>query len=129
MLAQTAICFLYQFFGRTLSEIYGKNSNGIEITIKLACCRELNHELKRSKRRAQKTEYIDFTDYKALPMDSVNCSEKEQTDCTKADAILKAMHLNEMEFAVLDCVLRNLVESEIIAELGIGRGGVCYRKK
>lgn len=54
MLAQTAICFLYQFFGRTLSEIYGKNSNGIEITIKLACCRELNHELKPFQKKSAK---------------------------------------------------------------------------
>lgn len=127
--AQTAICFLYQFLGKRVSDIYGKDSKGIEITIKLACYRELNRELKRSKRKAQKTEYIDFTDYKALPMDPVNCFEKEQTDYTKADAILKAMHLNEMELAVLDCVLRGLVRSEIIAELGIGRGSICYRKR
>ena len=39
------------------------------------------------------------------------------------------MHLNEMELAVLDCVLRGLVRSEIIAELGIGRGSICYRKR
>lgn len=127
--AQTAICFLYQFFGKRVSDIYGKDSKGIDITIKLACYRELNRELKRSKRKAQKTEYIDFTDYKALPMDPVNCFEKEQTDYTKADAILEAMHLSEMELAVLDCVLRGLVRSEIIAELGIGRGSICYRKR
>lgn len=127
--AQTAICFLYRFLGKRVSDIYGKDSKGIEITIKLACYRELNRELKRSKRKAQKTEYIDFTDYKALPMDPVNCFEKEQTDYTKADAILEAMHLNEMELAVLDCVLRGLVRSEIIAELGIGRGSICYRKR
>ena len=127
--AQTAICFLYQFIGRKVSDIYGKDRRGKEITIKLACYRELNRELKRSKRKAQRTEYIDFTDYKALPMDPVNCFEKEQTDYTKADAILEAMHLNEMEFAVLDCVLRGLVRSEIIAELRIGRGSICYRKR
>ena len=127
--AQTAICFLYQFLGKRVSDIYGKDSKGIEITIKLACYRELNRELKRSKRKAQKTEYIDFMHYKALPMDPVNCFEKEQIDYTKADAILEAMHLNEMELAVLDCVLRGLVRSEIIAELGIGRGSICYRKR
>ena len=127
--AQTAICFLYRFLGKRVSDIYGKDSKGIEITIKLACYRELNRELKRSKRKAQKTEYIDFTDYKALPMDPVNCFEKEQADYTKADAILEAMHLNEMELAVLECVLRGLVRSEIIAELGIGRGSICYRKR
>lgn len=62
-------------------------------------------------------------------MDPVNCFEKKQTDNTKVDAILEAMHLNEMKFAVLDCVLRGLVRSEIIAELGFGRGSICYRKR
>ena len=38
------------------------------------------------------------------------------------------MHLTEMELAVLNCVLRGMVRSEIIAELGIGRGSICYRK-
>ena len=37
-IAQTAICFLCQFMGRTVSDIYGKDSKGIEISIKLACC-------------------------------------------------------------------------------------------
>ena len=127
--AQTAICFLYQFIGRKVSEIYGKDRKGKEITIKLACYREVDNELMRYRRKMEKTSYIDFTSYKALPMDPVNCFEKEQKDYTKVDAILEAMHLNEMELAVLDCVLRGLVRSEIIAELGIGRGSICYRKR
>ena len=91
--------------------------------------REVDNELMRYRRKMEKTSYIDFTSYKALPMDPVNCFEREQTDYTKADAILKAMHLNEMELAVLNCILRGLVRSEIIAELGIGRGSICYRKR
>ena len=104
-------------------------TKGTEITIKLACYREVDGELMRYRRKMEKTSYIDFTSYKALPMDPVNCFEHEQTDYTKADAILEGMHLNEMELAVLDCVLRGLVRSEIIAELGIGRGSICYRKR
>ena len=123
------INFLYQFIGRKVSDIYGKDRKGKEITIKLACYREVDGLLMRYRRKMEKTSYIDFTSYKALPMDPVNCFEKEQTDYTKADAILEAMHLNEMELAVLDCVLRGLVRSEIIAELGIGRGSICYRKR
>ena len=41
--AQTAICFLYQFVGRTVHEIYGKDRKGKEISIKLACYREADH--------------------------------------------------------------------------------------
>lgn len=45
----------------------------------------------RYRRKMGKTSYIDFTSYKALLMDSVNCFEKEQADYTKADAIMEAM--------------------------------------
>ena len=41
--AQTAIRFLYQFAGRKVSEIYGKDRKGKEITIKLACYREVDN--------------------------------------------------------------------------------------
>ena len=41
--AQTAICFLYQFVGHSANEIYGKDRKGKEITIKLACYREVDH--------------------------------------------------------------------------------------
>ena len=34
--AQTAMCFLYQFLGRTVHEIYGKDKKGKDITIKLS---------------------------------------------------------------------------------------------
>ena len=48
--AQTAICFLYQFIGYTVHEIYGKDKRGKEITIKLACYRELDAEHMRLRR-------------------------------------------------------------------------------
>ena len=75
--AQTAICFLYQFAGRKASEIYGKDRKGKEITIKLACYREVDHFINllrnRTDRRGTVVESIDFTDYKALPMVTVIC--------------------------------------------------------
>ena len=41
--AQTAICFLYQLVGHSANEIYGKDCKGKEISIKLACYREVDH--------------------------------------------------------------------------------------
>ena len=77
--AQTAICFLYQFVGRKVSEIYGKDRKGKELTIKLACYREVDRFIdslrNRTDRRGTIVESIDFTDYKALPMDPENCFE------------------------------------------------------
>ena len=126
--AQTAICFLYQFIGRKVSEIYGKDKRGKEITIKIACYREIDGELMRLRRKAEKTDYIDFTDYKALPMDPVNCFEQEQTDYSKYDTIVEALQLSALELAILNCYMNGMVQSEVCTELGIGRGTINHRK-
>ncbi len=126
--AQAAICFLYQFIGRTVHEIYGKDRKGKEISIKLACYREIDGGLMRLRRKAEKTDYIDFTDYKALPMDPVNCFEQEQTDYSKYDTIVEALQLSALELAILNCYMNGMVQSEVCAELGIGRGTINHRK-
>ena len=126
--AQTAICFLYQFIGHTVHEIYGKDRKGNEISIKLACYREIDGELMRLRRKAEKTDYIDFTDYKALPMDPVNCFEQEQTDYSKYDTIVEALQLSTLELAILNCYMNGMMQSEVCTELGIGRGTIYHRK-
>ena len=126
--AQTAICFLYQFIGRKVSDIYGKGRRRKEITIKLACYREVDGELMRYRRKMEKTSYIDFTSYKALPMDPVNCFEHEQTDYSKYDALLEALHITELELAILNCYMNGMRQSEVCAELNIGRGTINHRK-
>ena len=129
--AQTAICFLCQFVDKRVSEIYGKDKKGIEITIKLACYRETDRFIDtlriRSNGRGQ-IESIDFSDYKALPMDPVNCFEHEQTDYTKYDEIIEALRLSELELAILNCYMNGMMQSEVCAELGIGRGRINSRK-
>ena len=130
--AQTAICFLYQFIGHTANEIYGKDRKGKEITIKLACYREVDSFISllrnRSDRRGTVVESIDFTDYKALPMDPVNCFEHEQIDYTKYDELVGALQLSALELAILNCYMNGMVQSEVCAELGIGRGRINSRK-
>lgn len=74
--AQTAICFLYQFVGRRVSENYGKDRKGKEITIKLACYHEVDRFIDSLRNRADRhrqLECIDITDYKDLPINPVNC--------------------------------------------------------
>ena len=126
--AQTAICFLYQFIGRKVSDLYGKDRRGKEITIKLACYREVDGELMRYRRKMEKTSYIDFTSYKALPMDPVNCFEHEQTDYSKYDVLLESLHITELELAILNCYMNGMRQSEVCAELNIGRGTINHRK-
>lgn len=129
--AQTAMCFLYQFKGRTVHEIYGKDKKGNEITIKLACYREVDRFIDTLRNRSDrfgKLEYIDFTDYKALPMDPVNCFEKEQTDYTKYDELVAALRLSELELAILECYMNGMRQTAVCTELGIGRGTINHRK-
>ena len=130
--AQTAICFLYQFVGHTASEIYGKDRKGKDITIKLACYCEVDHFIRhlRNKpdRRGTIVESIDFSNYKALPMDPVNCFEQEQTDYSKYDTLVEALRLTELELAILNCYMNGMMQAEVCAELGIGRGTINHRK-
>ena len=129
--AQTAICFLYQFVGHTANEIYGKDKKGKVITIKLACYREVDRFIDTLRNRPdshKQVEYIDFTDYKALPMDPVNCFEKEQTDYSKYDELVAALQLSAPELAILNCYMNGMRQAEVCAELGIGRGTINHRK-
>lgn len=129
--AQTAMCFLYQFVGRKVSEIYGKDRKGKELTIKLACYREVDRFIDSLRNRSDRrgpVEYIDFTDYKALPMDPVNCFEQEQTDYSKYDELVGALQLSALELAILNCYMNGMRQAEVCAELGIGRGKINSRK-
>ncbi len=129
--AQTATCFLYQFTGRKVSEIYCKDRKGKEITIKLACYREVDRFIDSLRNRPdshKQVEYIDFTDYKALPMDPVNCFEHEQTDYSKFDELVGALQLSALELAILNCYMNGMKQGEVCAELGIGRGTINHRK-
>ena len=129
--AQTAMRFLYQFVGRKVSEIYGKDRKGNELTIKLACYREVDRFIDSLRNRSDRrgpVEYIDFTDYKALPMDPVNCFEQEQTDYSKYDELVGALQLSALELAILNCYMNGMRQAEVCAELGIGRGKINSRK-
>ena len=70
----------------------------------------------------------DFTDYKALPMDPVNCFEREQTDYSKYDELVGALQLSILELAMLNCYMNGMRQAEVCAELGIGRGTINHRK-
>lgn len=67
------------------------------------------------RRKAQSIEYIDFTDYVALPMNPVDCFEKSEWDYRKTDVILNAMHLNTIGTALLNCIMSKMLQSEITA--------------
>ena len=61
-------------------------------------------------------------------MDPVNCFEHEQTDYTKYDELVSALQLSALELAILNCYMNGMMQSEVCAELGIGRGTIYHRK-
>lgn len=61
-------------------------------------------------------------------MDPVNCFEHEQTDYRKYDVILEALQITELELAILNCYMNGMRQSEVCAELNIGRGTINHRK-
>lgn len=61
-------------------------------------------------------------------MDPVNYYEYEQADYTKYDELVEALKLSELELAILNCYMNGMVKSEVMAELGIGRGTLYHRK-
>lgn len=126
--AQIAICFLWQFAGKSVYDVCCVDLKGNKITVKLACYREVAMYINRLRRKADKTDYIDFTDYKALPMDPVNCFEQEQTDYSKYDELVGALQLSALELAILNCYMNGMRQSEVCSELGIGRGTINHRK-
>lgn len=71
---------------------------------------------------------IDFTDYKAFPMDPVNYYEYEQTNYDKYDELVETLRLSELELAILNCSMQGMHQTAVCAELGIGRGTIYHRK-
>ena len=126
--AQTAICFLYQFKGMYVSDIYGKDRNGKYISIKTACYRAVDKELLHFRRKIAHNRQLEFTHNKHDIPDPRNCFEDKTEDYEKADKLLEDLHLTESELETLNCCMNGMKRSEIAAELGITIHGVRYRK-
>lgn len=88
----------------------------------------MDNILRRYRSNAQKTDEIDFTDYKALPMDPVNYYEYEQTDYSKYDELVETLKLSELELSIVNCYMNGMRQMAVCNELGIGRGTLYHRK-
>ena len=73
--AQTAICFLYQFKGMSVNDIYGKDKSGQYITIKTACYRAVDKELLHFRRKIARNRQIYFEHNKHDIPDPRDCFE------------------------------------------------------
>ena len=126
--AQLAICFLYQFKGMYVSDIYGKDKSGKSITIKTACYRAVDKELLHFRRKIAHNRQIDFIHNKHDIPDPRDCFADKNEDYERADKLLKDLHLTEPEIQTLNCYMNGMKQSEAAKELGITIFGIKYRK-
>ena len=89
------------------------------MTIKHACYNIVDSYIVKYKRKIARTKEIDFSDYKAHPIDPINCFEAKQNDY---------MNLTEAELETLNCYLDGMTQSKAALPLGITIFGVKYRK-
>ena len=126
--AQLAICFLYQFKGMYVDDVYGKDKSGKYITIKTACYRAVDKELLHFRRKIAHNRQIDLCHNKHDIPDPRDCFADKNEDYAKADALIKKMHLTEPEIETINCYMNGMKQSEAAKELGITIFGVKYRK-
>ena len=126
--AQLAICFLYQFKGMYVDDVYGKDKSGKYITIKTACYRAVDKELLHFRREIAHNRQIDFIHNKKDIPDPRDCFADKNEDYERADKLLKDLHLTEPETQTLNCYMNGMKQSEAAKELGITIFGVKYRK-
>ena len=126
--AQLAICFLYQFKGMYVDDVYGKDKSGKYITIKTACYRAVDKELLHLRRKIAHNRQIDLCHNKHDIPDPRDCFADKNEDYERADKLLKDLHLTEPEIQTINCYMNGMKQSEAAKELGITIFGIKYRK-
>lgn len=126
--AQIAISFLWQFKGKYVSEIYGDTKRRKNVTIKSACCCAVDSSLLNFRRKIAVLKEVDLTDNRKMPVDSVDCFDREQNDYGKVDAIISAMHLTDAESETLNCYMSGWKQTQVCLILGITSGALNYRR-
>ena len=126
--AQIAISFLWQFKGRYVSEIYRDTKRRKNVTIKSACFSAVDSSLLNFRRKIAILKAIDFTDNRKMPVDPVDCFDRERQDYGKVDAIISAMNLTDAESETLNCYMSGWKQTQVCLILGITRGALNYRR-
>ena len=122
-LVQTAICFLCEFIGKNLGDVY-MVKNGKEITIKRATYMLVSRHIDRIRRHVNRSRAID--DYaEELSMDIEYYEEK---DYTEVDNKIELLNLKARDRTVLDCYMAGMTCHEIAEFLDISRITVWRRR-
>ena len=122
-LAQTAICFLCEFVGKSLDDIY-MIKNGNPITIKKATYLLVGRTIDRIRRHMSRSRDInDYTEELSVKIDHY-----EEKDYTEVDNKIELLNLKPRDRAVLDCYMAGMTCNEIAEFLDIDRITVWRRR-
>ena len=122
-LAQTAICFLCEFIGKSLNDVY-MIKNGQEITIKKATYLLVGRTIDRMRRYMSRSRDInDYTEELSVEIDHY-----EEKDYTEVDNKIELLNLKPRDRAVLDCYMAGMTCNEIAEFLDIDRITVWRRR-
>ena len=122
-LAQTAICFLCEFVGKSLNDVY-MIKNGQEITIKKATYLLVGRTIDRMRRYMSRSRDInDYTEELSMEIDHY-----EEKDYTEVDNKIELLNLKPRDRAVLDCYMAGMTCNEIADFLDIDRITVWRRR-
>ena len=122
-LAQTAICFLCEFVGKSLNDVY-MIKNGQEITIKKATYLLVGRTIDKMRRYMSRSHDInDYTEELSVEIDHY-----EEKDYTEVDNKIELLNLKPRDRAVLDCYMAGMTCNEIAEFLDISRITVWRRR-
>jgi DNA-directed RNA polymerase specialized sigma subunit len=122
-LAQTAICFLCEFIGKSLNDVY-MIKNGQEISIKKAAYLLVGRTIDRMRRyMARSRDINDYTEELSVEIDHY-----EEKDYTEVDNKIELLNLKPRDRAVLDCYMAGMTCNEIAEYLDIDRITVWRRR-
>ena len=123
-LVQTAVCFLCEFVGKSLNDVY-MIKNGQEITIKKATYLLVGRTIDRMRRYMSRSRDInDYTEELSVEIDHY-----EEKDYTEVDNKIELLNLKPRDRAVLDCYMAGMTCNEIADFLDIDRVTVWRRRQ
>ena len=122
-LVQNAICFLCEFIGKSLNDVYTVK-NGKVITIKYATYSLVSRLIDRMRRHFDRSQDInEYTEELSVEIDHY-----EEKDYTEVDNTIERLGLKPHDRVVLDCYMAGMTCNEIAEFLDISRITVWRRR-
>ena len=123
-IAQAAICFLCEFIGKELTDVYTVK-NGKIITIKRAVYNLVSRHVDRIRRNNKRSCDIDnYTESLSVEIDHY-----KEKDYTEVDNKIELLNLKPRDRVVLDCYFAGMTCNEIADFLDISRVTVWRRRQ